>query len=96
VVQRTILNVGGTSCGACVRHVTRALDRMTGVIRVDVDLEKTEALVEHLPEWVDELGLVAAVTDAGYRARVAASGIQSEVDPAASGSACSARCGWAP
>lgn len=71
-VHITRLSVGGMSCGACVRHVTRALDGLTGVVHVDVDLQKKEALVEHLPNSVDEAGLVTAITDAGYQAKVVA------------------------
>ena len=68
VVQTTTFRIGGMSCGACVRHVARAIDGLTGVVHVDVDLEKNLAVVEHLPDWVDEPGLIAAITDAGYAA----------------------------
>ena len=70
-VQTTILAIAGMSCGACVRHVTRALDGMTGVVHVSVDLRTNEASVEHLPAFVDAASLIAAVRDAGYEARVA-------------------------
>ena len=33
-VQTTRLSIDGMSCGACVRHVTRALDGLTGVVHV--------------------------------------------------------------
>ena len=65
-VQTTTLRIAGMSCGACVRHVTRAVDGMTGVVHVEVDLQTGQAVVEHLPESVDETALIAAVTDAGY------------------------------
>jgi copper chaperone CopZ len=70
-VQTTVLAIAGMSCGACVRHVTRALDGMTGVVHVTVDLQTNEAAVEHLPAFVDAPSLIAAVRDAGYEARVA-------------------------
>ena len=69
-VQTTTLTVGGMSCGACVRHVIRALDGLTGVVHAEVDLERGEALVEYLPAFIDSTTLVAAVKDAGYIARV--------------------------
>ena len=68
MVQTTTLRIAGMSCGACVRHVTRAVDGMTGVVHVDVDLQKGQAVVEHLPDSVNETALVAAITDAGYSA----------------------------
>ena len=69
-VRTTTLAIAGMSCGACVRHVTNALDGMTGVVHVDVDLRTNQASVEHLPSFVDAASLIAAVRDAGYAARV--------------------------
>jgi copper chaperone CopZ len=68
MVQMTTLRIAGMSCGACVRHVTRAIEGMNGVVHVDVDLQTNQAVVEHLPDSVDETALVAAITDAGYSA----------------------------
>jgi copper chaperone len=69
-VHTTALSVGGMSCGACVRHVAKALEGLTGVVHVDVILLEHEAIVEHLPAFVDTLGLIQAVRDAGYAAQV--------------------------
>ncbi len=69
-VRTTTLAIAGMSCGACVRHVTKVLDGMTGVVHVDVDLRTNQASVEHLPSFVDQASLIAAVRDAGYAARV--------------------------
>ena len=72
-VHTTRLSIVGMSCGACVRHVTTALNGLTGVVHVDVDLPKNEAVVDHLLDRVNEAGLIAAITDAGYHASVLAS-----------------------
>ena len=69
-LRTTTLSIGGMSCGACVRHVTKALDGMTGVVSVDVHLATNEATVEHLPTFTDETALIAAIRDAGYEATV--------------------------
>lgn len=69
-IRTTTLAIAGMSCGACVRHVTKALDGMTGVVHVDVDLRASQASIEHLPPFIDAASLVAAVRDAGYAARV--------------------------
>ena len=72
-VHTTRLSIVGMSCGACVRHVTTALNGLTGVVRVGVDLPKNEAVVDHLLDRVNEAGLIEAITDAGYHASVLAS-----------------------
>ena len=56
------------SCAACVRHVTRAIEGMNGVVHVDVDLQTNQTVVEHLPDSVDETALLAAISEAGYSA----------------------------
>ena len=68
MVQTTTFRIGGMSCGACVRHVTRVVDGMTGVVHVNVDLQTGQAVVEHLRDWVAEPGLIAAAKEAGYSA----------------------------
>ena len=78
-VQITRFSVGGLSCGACVRHITRALEGMSGVIHVDVDLQKNEAEVRHLAHDVDEASLVATIRDAGYQPKV----LGSQTEPTA-------------
>jgi copper chaperone CopZ len=53
-VHTTRLSIVGMSCGACVRHLTAALNEVTAVVHVDVDLSKNEAVVNHLLDRVDE------------------------------------------
>ena len=72
-VQITTLSVAGMSCDACVHHVARALDGVTGVVHVEVDLRHNRATIEHLPRQASATVLVAAVQDAGYQARIAQS-----------------------
>ncbi len=81
-IQTTKLSISGMSCGGCARHVTRALDGLTGVIHVEVHLQNEEAIVEYLPNSVDETRLVEAINDAGYQASVIATASEpSEVVP---------------
>ena len=70
LIQTTSLSIVGMSCGACVRHVTTALNGLTGVVHVDVDLPKNEAVVDHLLDRVNEAALIAAINNAGYHASV--------------------------
>jgi copper chaperone len=66
--QHTILNVHGMSCGACVRHIDRALNQLQGVQHVEVRLSEGTARVQHDAEQVSVAKLVAALAAAGYGA----------------------------
>lgn len=58
------LKITGMSCGACVSHVTRALEDVPGVRSAHVDLESQTARVEG--DNFDKAALVAAVKEEGY------------------------------
>lgn len=93
LVHTTRLRIVGMSCGACVRHVTTALNAVTGVVHVDVDLPKNEAVVDQLVDRVNETNLSAAMSNEGYRASVMASSIEpgdlaSQPAPASSTGCC--------
>ena len=69
VIQTTTLRVAGMTCGMCERHVMRAIEGMTGVMDVEVNLNQQQVTVHHLADWIDTLSLTAALRDAGYAAR---------------------------
>ena len=66
MIVTIVLNISGMSCGACVRHVMRALEGMRGVSHVDVRLNEKRAVVEYDSSQVDVHALQAAIRDAGY------------------------------
>lgn len=53
------------SCGHCVNHVKIALEELSGVNSVSVDLASKTAIVEAGSE-VDDADIKAAIEDAGY------------------------------
>ena len=64
------LNVQGMTCGSCVKHVTKALQSVPGVSRVEVDLVNGRARVEgDLPSGAELL--IAALADEDYPATLA-------------------------
>lgn len=63
------LKVEGMTCDHCVMAVTKALQRVPGVERVEVSLERGEARVEG---GADPKALLRAVEEEGYRAEVLA------------------------
>lgn len=69
--METTLKVTGMNCGACVNHVTNALQGVEGVTNAVVDLESGTATVKHIAN-VQPQTLVEAVEEDGYGAELAA------------------------
>lgn len=66
------LEVQGMSCGSCVKHVTQALQALTGVSAVEVDLPSGHVRVSG--EFAKgNAPAIAALTAAGYPALLATS-----------------------
>jgi copper chaperone len=61
--------VPGMHCGHCKAAVTEEVERVSGVTRVDVDLDAEVVRVEG--SGVDQASVVAAIDEAGYDARAA-------------------------
>lgn len=74
------LEVQGMSCGACVKHVTQALQTLSGVQQVDVNLPSRHVKVSgDLP--ADAQALIAALNAAGYPAKLTTSAVHSADKP---------------
>lgn len=61
------IKVEGMMCMHCVAHVKEALEKVPGVTKADVSLEKKTALVEGDAKEED---LIKAIVDAGYKANI--------------------------
>lgn len=69
--QKTVvLDVQGMTCGACPITVKKALGRVDGVSRADVDYDKKQATVTFDDARTDASRLARASADAGYPATV--------------------------
>lgn len=62
------IKVEGMMCMHCVAHVTKALQSVDGVGKVDVNLKKKTAVVELIKEIPDTV-LITAILDAGYQVK---------------------------
>jgi copper chaperone len=60
------LNIEGMHCGGCVSSVTKVLEAVPGVSKVDVSLEQKRASVTYDPARAGMAQFKAAVEDAGY------------------------------
>ena len=80
------LQVEGMSCGSCVKHVTQALQPLSGVSGVEVDLPSGRVRV-HGELVQGDAPLVMALTAAGYPAKLATgdSGSAATTQPKSSG-----------
>ena len=71
--DETMLDIEGMSCAACVGRVEKVLKRVPGVLDASVNLASRRAQVQ-TAGGVDPAALVAAVTRAGFQARLAQEG----------------------
>ena len=61
--------IGGMACSFCVASISKALGRLTGVRRVNVNLAHEEALVEFDPAQVSSGDIERTLRDLGYTLR---------------------------
>ena len=64
----TSLTIGGMTCASCVGRVTKALNRVDGVVVASVNLANETATVTHDPSLAPVTDLTAAVVRVGYTA----------------------------
>jgi len=66
--ERCVVTVRGMTCQGCVDTVTRAVEALPGVEKVEVSLENEQAVVTRDPKESSAADIVAAITQAGYEA----------------------------
>jgi P-type Cu+ transporter len=69
MVKRTELSIGGMHCASCVAVVERALSKVEGVEKAEVNLATEKATVMH-KEGVQDNSLIVAVEKKGYSAKL--------------------------
>ena len=65
-MEKSIINVNGMSCQHCVNAVTKALDKITGVFSVEVDLDAKTVTVQYDPALVVLDELCGKIREQGY------------------------------
>lgn len=65
-METAVLKVSGMTCMGCVASVTRVLEAVAGVAKVNVSLEQGLATVSYDAATTDPQRLGAAVRDAGF------------------------------
>lgn len=74
-VKRAVFEVSGVTCGSCEGKIRRALEGVTGVTAVDVNIGKGTVAVEYREGAADEKTIAAAISGAGYPARLVQSAL---------------------
>lgn len=64
-MKTLVMAVDGMSCQNCVRHVTEALEELTGVDSVSVSLEENHATVSAADDFDAQMA-ARALDEAGY------------------------------
>lgn len=64
--QTVTLNVSGMTCAACPITVKKALEKVPGVSKIEVRLEKKQVVVTYEDSKTNTDALVKATTNAGY------------------------------
>lgn len=59
-------SVKGMTCGNCVRHVEKAIQGVSGVSSVAVDLDTQQATIQYDSTITTIEAMTSAVTEAGY------------------------------
>jgi len=65
-MEKTLLKVGGMSCGHCKASVEKALKALPGVVEALVNLEAQEVAVEFDSTKVSVEEMKKAITEDGY------------------------------
>lgn len=68
--SKATLKIDGMSCEHCVKTVTKALEELDGVKKARVKLKRGLADVTYDSDKIGVDGLIAAVVEAGYEAKV--------------------------
>lgn len=65
-MEKAVIKIGGMSCGGCVKTVTGVLRKLPGVGKVEVSLERAQAVIEFDPAQSNQAQMALAVADAGF------------------------------
>lgn len=69
-MKKTKFDIQGMTCSSCSAHVEKAVSKLDGVHKVNVNLLSNNMIVEYDDKNLDTQGIIDAVTNAGYGANV--------------------------
>lgn len=72
-MKKMKFDVFGMTCSSCQAHVERAINKLDGIKKVNVNLLSNNMIVEFDDNKINEDSIIKAVLDAGYNAQVSKS-----------------------
>ncbi len=70
-MKKEKFDIKGMTCSSCQAHVERAVSKLEGITKVNVNLLSNNMIVEYDEEILDNEKIIKAVVDAGFEANVA-------------------------
>jgi len=74
------LSIKGMTCASCAQAVEKSLARLDGMLKVNVNLATEKAVIEYLPNLVDDRNFIKAVEEAGYEVDLSSRGSKGSQD----------------
>jgi len=65
-MENQVIKVMGMSCDHCVQTITKALEGINGISKVQVDLEKKQVTVDFEENQTDLKTISAKINEVGY------------------------------
>lgn len=69
-MQKTKFNIQGMTCSSCQAHVQKAVEKLDGTKKVNVNLLSNSMIVEYEEKTLDDKKIIEAVRNAGYQANI--------------------------
>ena len=64
-----IIDVDGITCDHCVATIKTAIESLSGIIRVNVDIQKKQVIVEFNESLKDSKKILGKIGEAGFEVR---------------------------
>ena len=69
-MKKTKFDIQGMTCSSCVSHIEKAVNKLEGTKKVNVNLLSNSMLVEYDEKKLSEQKIIKAVKDCGYSANI--------------------------
>ncbi len=66
--NQVTIPIGGMTCAACAQRIEKAIEKLTGIIKVSVNLATEKATVEYDPQQIKLSSIKQCIEKTGYKA----------------------------